>query len=385
MEDVGVLVDDDAQRDELEAAARRARNEIAEVADSADPMAWVPRRNLIRWAEAIDRPTLLVGDFNIAPEDRDVHDPKKWEGQNLVSPEERAAFRAMQEAGLVDAFRMFEQEDKQFSWWDYRMFGFKRNAGLRIDHFLNHRIEPGFIFELAHELARRLSFFQPNIILTAEASGMVGGVEVVLNAMTAAILPGYAPIELRWELRTDSRGRQVRVPHATLQPQRWFTLSGDRRRFLLRSETNMTPAVDGFPAVMGEELRPLAWLMHVHPARHGGLARSMLARVLFWPYLFKNYALRDFAEFLEIYGLPLRLGKYPTGASDDEKRTLLRAVTDIGHNAAGIIPQGMVLEFQSAAAGTEVPFAAMWDRLDAAESKAILGQTLTASEGTHGV
>ncbi|MCL6469619.1 MAG: exodeoxyribonuclease III, partial [Ralstonia sp.] len=70
------------------------------------------------------------------PEDRDVHDPKKWEGQNLVSPEERAAFRAMQAAGLVDAFRMFEQEDKLFSWWDYRMFGFKRNAGLRIDHIM---------------------------------------------------------------------------------------------------------------------------------------------------------------------------------------------------------------------------------------------------------
>ncbi len=96
-------------------------------------------------AEMTAHPRLmLLGDFNIAPEDRDVHDPKKWEGQNLVSPEERAAFRAMQEAGLVDAFRMFEQEDKQFSWWDYRMFGFKRNAGLRIDHIM-----------LSPELARR--------------------------------------------------------------------------------------------------------------------------------------------------------------------------------------------------------------------------------------
>lgn len=100
----------------------------------------------LRWLEALQawltsemaaNPRLmLLGDFNIAPEDRDVHDPKKWEGQNLVSPEERAAFRAMQGAGLVDAFRMFEQEDKLFSWWDYRMFGFKRNAGLRIDHIM---------------------------------------------------------------------------------------------------------------------------------------------------------------------------------------------------------------------------------------------------------
>lgn len=221
-------------------------------------------------------------------------------------------------------------------------------------------------------------------MLTAHANGVDGGMEVLLGAMTAAVLPGFAPIELTWNLQADNSGRQVLIPHGVLQPQRWFTTSADRRRFLLRSQSKQVPGTDGLPAVMGEELRPLAWLMHVHPARNGYLARMSLARVLFWPYLFKNYAVRDLAEFLEIYGLPLRLGKYPAGAGDDEKLTLLRAVTDIGHNAAGIIPQGMALEFQAAAAGTEVPFVAMWDRLDAAESKAILGQTLTASEGTHG-
>lgn len=78
----------------------------------------------------------LTGDYNIAPEDRDVHDPQAWEGQNLVSPEERDAFRSLVELGLVDAFRCFEQPDKSFSWWDYRMLAFRRNAGLRIDHIL---------------------------------------------------------------------------------------------------------------------------------------------------------------------------------------------------------------------------------------------------------
>ncbi|WP_338925483.1 exodeoxyribonuclease III [Mycetohabitans endofungorum] len=78
----------------------------------------------------------LTGDYNIAPEDRDVHDPQAWEGQNLVSPEERHAFRSLVELGLVDAFRCFEQPDKSFSWWDYRMLAFRRNAGLRIDHIL---------------------------------------------------------------------------------------------------------------------------------------------------------------------------------------------------------------------------------------------------------
>jgi len=78
----------------------------------------------------------LLGDYNIAPEDQDVHDPKAWEGQNLVSPPERSAFQELINLGLHDSFRMFEQAPKIFSWWDYRMMGFRRNAGMRIDHIL---------------------------------------------------------------------------------------------------------------------------------------------------------------------------------------------------------------------------------------------------------
>ena len=87
--------------------------------------------------ELVRHPRLaLLGDYNIAPEDRDVHDPAKWEGQNLVSPQERQAFARLQGLGLRDTFRMFDQPEKTFSWWDYRMGAFRRNAGLRIDHIL---------------------------------------------------------------------------------------------------------------------------------------------------------------------------------------------------------------------------------------------------------
>ena len=78
----------------------------------------------------------LLGDFNVAPEECDVHDPKAWEGQVLFSAPERAAFRALIELGLTDAFRLFEQPEKIYSWWDYRMMAFRRNMGLRIDHIL---------------------------------------------------------------------------------------------------------------------------------------------------------------------------------------------------------------------------------------------------------
>ncbi|MDE3011171.1 MAG: exodeoxyribonuclease III [Pseudomonadota bacterium] len=89
------------------------------------------RSELERWPRLV-----VVGDYNIAPEDRDVHDPKAWEGSVLVSPAERAAFRGLLGLGLHDAMRLFAQPDGTYTWWDYRAAGFRRNLGLRIDHIL---------------------------------------------------------------------------------------------------------------------------------------------------------------------------------------------------------------------------------------------------------
>ncbi len=79
---------------------------------------------------------VLMGDFNIAPEDRDVYDPVAWAGQIHCTPQERAHFQALQTQGLVDAFRLFEQAPKSWSWWDYRNLAFRKNQGLRIDHIM---------------------------------------------------------------------------------------------------------------------------------------------------------------------------------------------------------------------------------------------------------
>src|SRR5690606_20742036 len=78
----------------------------------------------------------ILGDYNVAPKDEDVHDPVKWEGQVLVSAPERQALQALLDLGLHDAFRLFDQPEKAYSWWDYRQLAFRRNAGLRIDHVL---------------------------------------------------------------------------------------------------------------------------------------------------------------------------------------------------------------------------------------------------------
>jgi exodeoxyribonuclease-3 len=78
----------------------------------------------------------VLGDFNVAPEARDVHDPAAWEGKVLFSKPERDAFDTLLAAGLTDSFRLFDQPEKSFTWWDYRMNGFRRKMGLRIDHIL---------------------------------------------------------------------------------------------------------------------------------------------------------------------------------------------------------------------------------------------------------
>jgi exodeoxyribonuclease-3 len=79
---------------------------------------------------------LIAGDFNIAPEPRDVHDPAAWEGHVLFSEPERAAFRTLLDLGLQDAFRLSEQPPRSYTWWDYRMLAFRRKMGLCIDHIL---------------------------------------------------------------------------------------------------------------------------------------------------------------------------------------------------------------------------------------------------------
>jgi exodeoxyribonuclease III len=100
-------------------------------------MRWLDAlREWLRAELAVHPRLVLMGDFNVAPEDRDVYDPVAWAGQIHCTPEEREHFRALVGLGLVDAFRLFEQPPKSWSWWDYRNLAFRKNQGLRIDHIL---------------------------------------------------------------------------------------------------------------------------------------------------------------------------------------------------------------------------------------------------------
>lgn len=208
--------------------------------------------------------------------------------------------------------------------------------------------------------------------VVAELVAELSLADIILD-MADAIGKGFACLEMTW---AQSGGEWYPVA-VEWRPQRWFQLPQDNPYTdELRLRDN---------SAQGAALQPFGWIVHRHKARSGYVARASLGRILAWPYLFKNYSVRDLAEFLEIYGLPLRLGTYPPGASDKEKATLLRAVMSIGHAAAGIIPEGMAIEFQEAAKGASGPYRAMMDWCERTQSKAILGQTLSAEATSTGL
>ena len=192
----------------------------------------------------------------------------------------------------------------------------------------------------------------------------------VIFDMADAILKGFSCQTIEWSLID---GYQVPVSVDFVQ-QTWFGVPQDNRnKLMIKTEQGEL-----------DELWPGGWIVHVHKSKSGYLPRNGLVRTLAWPYLFKNYSLRDLAEFLEIYGLPMRLGKYPSGASENEKAKLLQAVIEIGHNAAGIIPESMAIDFQNAANGQSDPFMSMIEWAERITSKALLGGTLTSGTDQGG-
>ena len=182
-----------------------------------------------------------------------------------------------------------------------------------------------------------------------------------------AVGHGFSALEIQW---AQVNGKWIPKGFKPC-PQSWFKLD-KHDNLLLRTPTNP----------MGEPLRPFGWVVHRHKSRSTQLARDGLYRTLAWLYMYKHYSVRDFAEFLELYGMPIRIGKYGAGATTSEKRTLLRALADIGHNAAGIMPESMQIELHNVAsagaASGNNPFLQMVDWCEKSIARLILGQTLTS-------
>ncbi|MCG3177436.1 MAG: hypothetical protein MOGMAGMI_02410 [Candidatus Omnitrophica bacterium] len=199
----------------------------------------------------------------------------------------------------------------------------------------------------------------------------VDPVEDLLLALMEGVGHGFSAVELEWR-----REGAEWLPAFHPRPQEWFRLDRFRRELRL-----IDASADG--AVM----QPFGWVLHTHgKAKTGYLGRMGLHRALVWPFLYKAYSLGDFAEFLETYGLPIVLGKYYQGASKDEKASLMRAVTALGHDARAIMPADMAIEIEKVSAdGSGTPHLAMIDWADRAQSKAVLGQTTTSEARATGM
>lgn len=199
----------------------------------------------------------------------------------------------------------------------------------------------------------------------------VDDLEDVMLAMMDAPGHGFAPIELEW-----SRVGQERIPKFHPRPQDWFRLSSDRRELRLADGS-----ADGAP------LTSMGWIMHTHgKAKTGYQSRMALYRVLVWPFIYKSYSIGDLAEFLETYGLPIILGKFYQGAQPEEKDSLMRAVTALGHDARAIMPKEMEIEINKiTASGDSAAHLAMVDWAERSQSKAILGQVLSAEAKATGM
>lgn len=189
----------------------------------------------------------------------------------------------------------------------------------------------------------------------------IPGYEDMIMGLASGIGHGFAALEIEWGM--DGK---FHVPVGLhFRPQHWFCLDRETRRLQLRT------------AFDGEDLRPLGWIIHEHKSKSGWFARHGLFRVLMTTYLLKKYARSGFAEFVEIHGLPMRVGKYPGGATNEEKTRLLNGLRMLGRDAAAIIPDGMEVEFVEAVKASETPYATLWEMCEKGQSKAILGGTLT--------
>lgn len=190
-----------------------------------------------------------------------------------------------------------------------------------------------------------------------------------------AVGKGYSATEIVW----DMTEREWRPAKLIWRDPRWFAFDrNDGQRLMLRIEANEEGGETGVNVGL-RPLSPFKFIIHRHRAKSGLPIRGGLARAVAWAYMFRNFAVKDWVAFAEIYGQPIRVGKYHPGATDNEKRALLRAVAGMGTDASAIIPNSMVIELlgDQARRDTGDLYEKLAKFLEQQISKAVLGQTGT--------
>jgi len=198
----------------------------------------------------------------------------------------------------------------------------------------------------------------------------------VLVSLQDAVGKGFSALEIEWDV-SENQALPGKLEFIEQKRFLFTDSSGILRRYpLLISDEDM----------MGAEIPAWKMLFHRYGGKSGHPTRSGIYRVCAWMYLFKNYAIKDWVAFCEVYGMPLRLGKYANGASKGDKDALIAAIQSLGSDAAGIISKDTEIEFVESVKGkaTGDLYQALADFANKENSKAILGQTLSAEVGDKG-
>lgn len=206
----------------------------------------------------------------------------------------------------------------------------------------------------------------------------IDDLEDVFLTLMDAVLYGYSCLEIATE--NNESGWQLIdgmwTPQFQYRPQRMFCSKYDRQDDLfLRDSMSENGAA---------KLIPFGWIKHVHKSISGYIPRCGLIRAIAFPFLFKNFTLRDLAQMLETYGQPIKIGKYGAGATENDRMALFDAIKNIGRNAGGIIPDDMSLELIEVAKAGAANFELMIGLMDNYISKLILGGTLTSQTSGGG-
>lgn len=198
------------------------------------------------------------------------------------------------------------------------------------------------------------------------------GFRSLLKDLLDALGKGYSVCEIMWQ-----RGATWRPSRFEWRDPRWFTFDrATRRQLKLLDEADMAEGID---------LTPYKFICHLPHLKTGLPVRGGLARVAAWAWMCKNYTIKDWMTFAELFGMPLRIGKYQPGADKEDIAVLKMAVANLGSDAAAVIPDSMLIEFQEStrASGGHELFERLADWLDRQVSRGILGQSAT-TEGTPG-
>lgn len=284
----------------------------------------------------------------------DINDKFSDYPSNGLTPRRLARiFRAADEGDVRAQMELFEEIEEK----DTHLFSQMQTRKLAVTG-LDWEVQP---FSEASEDKAIADF------ISGQLAALENFDEVLID-MLDAIGKGVSISEIAW---TVKNGKNVIEDIEYVHPKKLIWNSATDEMMICTKE---------YPA--GIEFPENKFVVHRYKAKSGHISRAGIMRVVAWMYLFKNYDIKDWVSFCEVFGMPLRLGKYDAAASEDDKKQLMEAIISLGTDAAGIVPSSTMIEFIESQKTTSVE---IYERLarycDEQISKAILGQTLTSDSG----